>query len=138
MPSSKECWLKHCRLGPLLLFLDDHLLKKMNRALLSQSSWFFIWTIYYIKLNTTPTLDPCLHYSVYFFTLDTFLGYIVRSLSLIGMSFSLSHLHLYLVRCREVRSRLIFHSLVPPLQLTRINESPPVNASMSVTATIYN
>lgn len=78
-------------------------------------------------------LHPCFTLQcLVLYTSDAFLGYIVvRSLPLIGICFSF--VSFAFVRYREVRSRLIFfHSQIPHLQLTRISESPPVNASMSV------
>jgi hypothetical protein len=41
-------WTRYAGVGVLLLFLDDHLPKKIKRALLPQKIMVFIWTIYYI------------------------------------------------------------------------------------------
>jgi hypothetical protein len=77
---------------------------------------------------------PLFYIAVFYFL---YIGHIFRVYSTQFVTYRYLFLFEF-VRYGEVRSRLIFHSQVPFLQLTRISESPSVNASMSITATIYN
>lgn len=126
MDSDPLCELCYCFLMTIFRRrLREHCCRKNSR--------------FFIGLSITFNLTQCLPYPLFYIAVFylLYIGHISRVYS--AQFVTLSVFVLFEFVCyREVRSRLIVRSQVPFLQLRKTSDSSSINASVSVTATIYN